>query len=297
MRVLVTGAAGFVGAATVARLAVDHDVHTVIRPATDTWRLADSADSTEHRVDLVDLDTLRDTVETIDADVVVHAAAASDHPAPGHRVGAWRDTVLATISLLDALQHKPPQHFVNIGSSLQYTPSDRALRETDPTVPITARGVAKQAASAAIAQWGRENGVPVTELRVFRAYGNREQSNRLIPAIIRSLRTGTVLPVPTSTTRRDMVHVNDVAESCALAVPRPGLGLLNVGFGVAHSIEEIVQTFEDVAGQRIDIMRTRDLQTQDVEFWQADMERTEALLGWRPKVDLAAGARMILEQL
>lgn len=294
MQVLVTGAAGFVGSALAAGLRTAAQVHAVVHPRTDISRLRNVHGITVHRVDLNDTAALAAIVHALGPISVIHAAAARGHREGtlGGRLAGWTDTVLSTVSLLDSLAPSAVERFVYIGSSTEYTPSVDALRESDPCEPASARGAAKHAATIAVRQWALEHHVALTELRLFRVYGPGESSDRLVATLARALRTGEAVPTPPRTTRRDMVYVDDVVEACLRAMYRPPSPheIFNVGFGVAYSVEEIIDVVETIAGARIATRPgDRVLAVHDVEHWQADMTHTEAVLGWRPTIDVWEG--------
>ena len=242
----------------------------------------------------MDTDGLTEELRRYDDLVVVNAVGRSGHPeTPGgpDRVSLWRDTVLATVSLLDSVDPDRLRGVVHLGSSLVYRPADHALRETDPWAPMTARGVAKQAAASALWQWAAETAVPCSELVVFRAYGPRESPGRLVPTLVDAVRTGAVVPLVDAETRRDMVYVDDVAEAVVRVVDKAAYGVpVNVGSGVASSVPEIVRAFEAAAGRRVPVAEgARTARVYDVPHWQADLTRCEELLGWRPPTTLAGG--------
>jgi UDP-glucose 4-epimerase len=301
VEVVITGAAGFLGSALAHELSSRGAVvHALVHPRTDTWRLDDVDDVHLHRVDLTDGETVARALTGIGQATVVHTASARGHVLPGSassRAALWRDTVQATVTLLDELSRLDVRQFIHLGSSLEYRPSSMPLRESDPREPISARGAAKLAASIAVQQWAADCGVAVTELRIFRAYGPREAPDRLVPALVRALRTGEPVPTPPATTRRDMIHVDDVVAACLRSMECDAAGgeVFNVGFGDAHTVEEIIDVFEEVGGRRITrVPGGRALFRHDVEHWQADMGHTSSVLRWRPTIDLRQGAAMVL---
>jgi nucleoside-diphosphate-sugar epimerase len=160
---------------------------------------------------------------------------------------------------------------------------------------VGARGVAKQAASEALWEWARATGAPCSELVVFRAYGPRESAGRLVPTLVDAVRTGAVVPLVDAETRRDMVHVDDVAEAVARVVDAAAYGVpVNVGSGVASTVPEIVAAFEAASGRRVAVAPgARPARPYDVPHWQADLTRCEAMLGWRPPTSLAAGMERV----
>lgn len=291
MTTLVSGAAGFVGAAVCGALTLaGHEVHALVRPGTSTWRLTGTPVEV-HGVDLHDATKLAAVVEHVRPSVVVHAAASAGHGAGG-RTPLWQDTVQATVSLLDAMDAAPPVRVVHLASSTEYAPSPHPLREDDLRPPVTARGAAKAAAWLAVREWAGTRSVGVTALRLFRVYGPHEPEGRLVPAILRALEDGTPVPLPSGKVGRDWVHVDDVARACVLAAGDDALArVLNVGRGVSLPPEAVVAAFAEAAGREVPVIRGGwDHRTLDVEHWSADLTALEAAWGWRPGVDLRTGA-------
>lgn len=296
-RALVTGAAGFLGAALVkALVASGVEVHGVVHPRTDDWRLAPvSPEVVVHRVDLADYGALAGAVARARPTHVFHAAARGGHPStPEARLASWRDSVLATASLLEALRPRLPQRFVNIGTSLEYRPSDAPLREDDSYGPATPRGAAKLAATVAVRQWAAETGCAATIVRPFSVYGPDEPEGRIIPTVLRCARTGEALRLTAGTYRRDFVHVDDVVAACLLAARHPDAAGLafNIGTGTESSTAEVVALVEAITGTelRIDPQPFPE-RPSDRAHWVADPSLAGRLLGWRASIDLTAGLR------
>jgi UDP-glucose 4-epimerase len=297
MRVIVTGGAGFIGAALVhALVARGDDVHALVHPRTDAWRLDGAPDAHLHRVDLDDGAALAPALAGIGPASVVHTAARGGHPRD--HAAMWRDTVLGTVTLLDCLEPVGVERFVHLGSSLEYAPSDRPIRESDPCEPVTARGAAKLAATIAVRQWAVEHDVEAVVLRIFRVYGPGEPPDRLIPALLASLATGEKVPTTAGTTRRDMIHIDDVVEGILRSLESPAAAgqVLNLGSGDEHSVDEIIELFGAAAGRPVPTLPgARPVAVHDVPHWRADMAHTNEVLGWRPTIDLPTGLSMLLD--
>ncbi len=155
--------------------------------------------------------------------------------------------------------------------------------------------MAKRAASAALWHWARETGVPCSELVVFRAYGPQEPAGRLLPALLDAVRTGGVVPLVDAETRRDMVYVDDVAESVLRVVDAAAYGVpVNVGTGVASTVPEIVAAFERASGHQVrTVPGGRAARAYDVPHWRADTTRCRELLGWVPSTSLDEGMERV----
>ena len=299
MHVVVAGGAGDLGSAVVRSfVALDVPTTALVHPRTNAWRLADEPGAEIARVDLLDTAAVADLLRAHRDVVVVDAAGRSAHAGSGgdiSRMDLWRDSVLTTVSLLEAIDRDAVRSVVHIGTSLVYRPSDQPLTERGPFEPITARGVAKQAAATALWQWAAETGVPCSQLVVFRSYGPREPAGRLVPTLLDAVRTGAVVPLVDAETRRDMVYVDDVAQAVVRVVDVAAYGVpINVGSGIGSTVPEIVAAFETASGRRVRIAPgARPARTYDVAHWQADLTRCEQLLGWRPPTSLAEGMERV----
>jgi nucleoside-diphosphate-sugar epimerase len=298
-RVLVTGAAGFLGATLVRSLcALGAEAHAIVRPTTDPWRL-DGVPVTIHRADLCDGSVRRVLAAVRPADVL-HCAAAHGHPRSAEdRAAAWRDNLGATVTLLQAMSDVRPERFVHVGSSTEYHPSSSPLAECDRVEPVTVRGASKLAATVAVRQWAREFGVRSIVTRPFSIYGPLEDERRLVPTLLRCATTGEHFRMLDGVSRRDLVHVDDVAEGCVRALEHAGTDapIVNLGTGVEYTVAEVVSVVESATGMQVHLADARrQPQPHDVEHWVADTSRCRALLGWVPATDLHTGISRLVER-
>ena len=292
--VLLTGAAGFIGANLTRRLTdFGARVHALVRPATDLWRLDGMVSRLAvHHADLVDRAAVAEIVRTAAPDVIFHLAARG---ATRHDLDAgelFAANVLGTVNLLTATRARPATRFVHLGGSSEYGPRSTPLRETNRLEPVTAYGSSKAAATLACQQFARAHRRPIVILRPFSVYGPWESPSRLIPAAIRAAFESTELPLTPPGFRRDLIYVDDVVDACLLAATCDvGAGeIINVGTGQQWSNEEVVGAVERVSGRPI---QTRAGQYQprlsDTAHWVADTAKAEQVLGWKATRTLESG--------
>jgi nucleoside-diphosphate-sugar epimerase len=292
-RVLVTGATGLIGANLLPRLtALGCDVGAVVRPsdeASPTWPR-----TTRILADLRDPRATAASVRSFRPTHVVSAAMPSGHATtPRARREAVEVGVLATALLLDLAVELAVRRFVQVGSSLEYGPSDRPLREDDPLQPSTFRGVVKAAASMLCLQRARTGEVSAVVVRPFSVYGPWEGEERLMPTALRAALLGRPLALTASNPVRDFVFVDDVVDGIVAAL-RAGDEVsgraVNLGTGVETSNREVVPIVERITGRRIALaLAPHPPRPPDARHWSADPTLARDLLGWVAKTDLATG--------
>lgn len=294
-RVLVTGAAGFIGANLVrGLLEAGCEVHALVHPQTDLVRLDGVLPSLQlHRADLTDVNSLESALGAARPDLVFHLAAPGGHPIDSEsRDVMLASVVLGTANLLRCLRPGNVSRLVHLGSGLEYGPSEEPLAENHLLEPLTFRGAAKAAATLLCRQEARSTGRSVVVLRPFSVYGPWEPPTRFIPTVIRAGLQNERLPLTAGGIRRDYVFVADVVEACLLSAGAdlsPG-EILNIGSGSPSADHEVVAAVEGLLGRRIAVCRggfpSRDL---DSQVWIADRRRARERLEWEPRHSLSAG--------
>jgi nucleoside-diphosphate-sugar epimerase len=297
---LVFGAGGFIGANLVRALfRSDVEVHAVVRPSTDLWRLEGIGwQLSLHRVDIRDADAVRALVARIGPEVVFNLVAGSVRAEdPGSRQESLDTSLLGARSLIEALVETPVRRVVHLGSHLEYAQRDRRLREDDPIAPGSFRGTVKATETAQWLHAERARSVPVTVLRPFHVYGPWEGPSRLIPTAIRCALSALPMPIVDYETRRDPVFVEDVVEACVLATRRElARGeVFNVGSGEEWTTADLVSAVAQVAGKPIRLRKGANrLQTTDTPHSRADVTKAARLLEWRPRHGLLEGLERTL---
>ena len=296
-RVLVTGAAGFIGSHLVEELlargyeVVGLDRRMLTEQTPNLAAVLGDPAFTPVRADIAtdDLDTA-----TAGCDAVFHLAAV-----PGVRDswGAQFDryvaaNVLGTQRVLDACARLGVRHLVYASSSSVYGVVNRPSRETDPLTPLAPYGVTKLSGEQlATAYAARGNETPaVALLRYFTVYGPRQRPDMAIGRILEAALTGRPFPMyGDGTQRREFTYVSDVVDATiAAASIDAGVTAINVGGGRSQTLAEVLVTAEAVTGQAVPIVRSEG-QAGDVPATLADLTRASRLLGYRPKVELHEG--------
>jgi len=298
-RVLVTGAAGFVGSHVVDRLlaagreVVGVDAFTGYYPRFQKLRnLEPALGKVGFRLvegDLLDLD-IRGLLAGVET--VVHLAAE-----PGVR-RSWggnfdvylERNVRVTQRLLEAVGESGTTGFVHASSSSVYGPdAGGPVDEETARRPASPYGLSKLAAEELVALYGRERGVPATVLRYFTVYGPRQRPEMALSRFIRAAIQGREVEVFGDGEQvREMTFVADAADATVAALEAPPGGTYNVGGGERASVNRLLDCVRRTLGVPVEAVYAPAVEG-DVRSTWADSGRAERDLGYRPRVSLEDG--------
>lgn len=291
MRVLLTGATGFIGS-HVARLLVREscEVHALVRESSDLWRINDIIPLLHlARCDLMASDRLSAHLERIRPDLCIHLAW---YAIPGKYLTALENLSLlrASIDLASRLATLGCKRFIGIGTCFEYDTSLGYLSETSPTKPHNLYAASKLALQVVLEQLANVTAMEVAWLRLFYQYGPFEDERRLVSSVICSLLRNHEAKVTKGEQIRDFLHVEDVAAAI-WAVARSDLsGPVNIGSGKPVAVRDIVTKIGAILG-RSELIAVGALphNLSDPMFICANNRRLSENTTWVPQYDLEKG--------
>lgn len=289
MRVLVTGAAGFLGHAVTAALARHgHQPVAFLRPGRRTPPGAVAV----RRGDVLAPAAVRAAVTGIDG--VCHLAARTrvrdslTDPLP-----YWQTNVVGTLNLLDALaeRDRPVSLILASTAGVYGTPEHQPITEDAPTLPQGPYGAGKLAADQAAANVAATGALGAISLRAFNVAGAAggmadPDRTRLIPKVL-AVQAGLAPEVVINgdgSAVRDFVHVLDMAEAFVLALGACVSGqwrAYNVGSGHRTRVLDVLRAAEDVTGRRVPVRHRPPANEPPILL--ADSTRIRHDLGWTPR--------------
>jgi len=289
-RVLVTGAAGFVGANLVRALqASGNEVSVFLRRESKTWRLADLIPKLKvYPVDISDKEAVQKAVAEIQPEVVYHLATYGGYPSQKDIAVTFNTNLLGSLNLFQALESADSlKKLVNIGSSSEYGIKIDLRRETDFLEPTTSYGVAKASQTLLANYLGKQKNFPVVTLRPFSVFGPYEEPGRLITDLMLAAVSDRTAKLSSPLTRRDFIYVDDILAACFRAAEISGQNgeVFNIGRGRDQSIGDAVSLLEEIVGQKLSVEwgaedKKRSFDTD--QKWIADISKAKKYLGWEP---------------
>jgi len=239
VRVLVTGATGALGPATVTALATaGFDVRALTRGAS----VPVQAGIESCVGDVTDRRSLSRAVQGMDA--VVHLAALLHivNPPPEMRAAYQRINVDGTRWLAEEAMQAGVRRFVLASTAAVYGPTPTPATESTTPAPDSLYAETKLAAENVVLTAHQPGEFDVTVLRLSAVYGARIKGN--YQRLLQALAAGRFVPLGPGVNRRSLVHEDDVAAAFATATAHPAAAgrLFNVSDGTPHQIRDIVRS-------------------------------------------------------
>ena len=306
MRILVTGAAGFIGSNLVDRLLDDgHEVvgldsfDDYYDPARKRANLAEALGSSRFRIaelDVRDLEGIGRIFRDYRPEAVAHLAARAGVRPSIERPALYADVnLVGTTNLLQAsVGLDPLPKFVYASSSSVYGDRpDAPFRESDPVDnPVSPYAASKKACELMAHAFHHLHGLPVTGLRFFTAYGPRNRPDLAVARFSDLIERGEPVPMfGDGSTRRDYTYVNDVVDGVSRAIERcRSHHLYNLGNSSPIALRDLIAEIGHAVG-REPIVRQLPEQPGDVRQTYADISKAREELGFEPSTPFTEGLR------
>ncbi len=310
MRILLTGAAGFIGSHTAEALLARGDEVVGVDNFNDFYDPAikrrnitavqarGGARFTLAEGDITDLAFL-DRVFESPFDAVVHLAAWAGVRPSIDRPGIYMDVnVAGTVNLLERMRAKKIQKMAFASSSSVYGGRDTVpFRETDPVDrPISPYAASKKAAEVLAYTWHHLHGIHVSALRYFTVYGPRQRPEMAIHKFATMLSRGQAIPMfGNGDTARDYTFVDDIVQGTVAALDHcDGYEIYNLGEHHTTTLRELIEML-GAAMKITPKIREESTQPGDVPITFADVTKAREKIGYRPTTSMREGIERFVE--
>ena len=297
MRILVTGADGFIGShLTEALVCAGYDVRAfVLYNSFNSWGWLDHCGADMKGKFEVFAGDIRDSngVRTAmkDCDAVLHLAALIAIPYSYHSPDTYIDTnIKGTLNIVQAARDLSISKVVHTSTSEVYgTARFMPITEDHPLQGQSPYSASKIGADLVAMSFYTSFDTPVTILRPFNTYGPRQSARAVIPTIITQIANGEKkIKLGALSPTRDFNYVSDTVASFVAALKsEKSVGeTINIGSNFEVSIRDTAYAIAKVMGAEIEIIldeqRLRPEKSEVERLW-ASNEKAGELLGWEPK--------------
>lgn len=321
MKILVTGAAGFIGAAVAQRLLERGDTVLGIDNLSDYYdvslkearlaRFSEYSNFTFHKLDLADREGVEKLFPKNEFDTVVHLAAQAGVRHSIDNPHAYIDANLVGFgNVLEGCRHADIKHLVFASSSSVYGANTKLPFSEHDNVdhPVSLYAASKKANELMAHCYAHLYGLPSTGLRFFTVYGPWGRPDMALFKFTKGILEETPIPVFNQGNMiRDFTYIDDIVEGVIRVIDRPAqpepnwsgdspdpatsyapYRIYNIGNNRPVELMTYIQVLEDCLGKKAQI-EFLPMQDGDVAATCADVDNLEADVGFRPKTTVETG--------
>jgi len=291
LRVLVTGANGFVGSNLCSYLLTEG--FEVLR--TDILKSDINGDLTHSTF-------VTEAIGSQEFDSVIHLAGIASIPKSlEDPFGCYRVNCFGTLNVLEMAVNKKVQRFVYASSNNVYGPPRRLpVRETDPYNPRSPYDYSKVLSEYLVNSFHIHRGLPTVILRSWNLFGPNDTPTRAVPRFISACLSGA--PIPLYNGGRDadnFYHVKNYCKGAALALTSPkAIGqIFNVGTGEEATVLQLAETIKELTGSssKLQILPPRTPLEAKPRRTRPSISKIKRVLGYKPVLSLKEGLRQTLD--
>ena len=303
MKVLVTGAAGFIGSNLCEALLARGDEVIAVDNFNDFYdpgrKHANVAGYREHpscifaEADITDAKTIANLFETHRPDATAHLAAYGNVRYSIGRAPLYTDVnIVGSVNVLEAARKNDCNRFVFASTSSAYGNTEQLpFLETDPSnLPLAPYPASKKAIEVMGHTYTNLHDMNFTAVRFFSVYGPRGRPD-MMPFMVtdRIYREVPITLFDAGRMKRDWTYIDDIVSGVILALEAElGFEIINFGRGEPVLMSDFVSVVEGLIGKPA-ILETPDAPASEPKITFANIDKAQQLLGYSPRTQVEAG--------
>ncbi len=299
MKILVTGASGFIGRNLCEALSKEHFVIGI------GSKDAQIKDIEYHKIDITDYSSLEKLFQLHKFDVIYHLASVTFHDDIVNRKQNTLNISLRGSENLVILVNKYCNNakFVYSSTGKVYGGGiKQPIDEYTPVNPTNPLGKSKYITERVIDYYSGDN--PSNRFiifRIFNVYGYGQRDSFVIPHIIGHVKENKVIPLGNLEDYRDYIYIKDLID-CMISViendktaENSNIEIYNIGSGKAYCVKDILTIIEKLIGKKIEIrIKQEKIRKDETSIEYSDSNKAKKAFNWEVKTSLETGLKEIL---
>ncbi|MDA3938107.1 MAG: GDP-mannose 4,6-dehydratase [Spirochaetia bacterium] len=307
MRILITGAAGFIGSNLSESLIKSNYIvgidnfdpfYSRTIKEDNLKNLTGKDDFSFYEMDLLDLDKLDEICKIEKIETIIHLAAkAGVRPSILDPVGYTRHNVEATINILESARRNGIKNIILASSSSVYGNNSKVpfSEEDNVDFPISPYAASKKSCELFSHSFAKLHNQKIAALRFFTVYGRRQRPDLAIAKFTRMIDNGEPIPFyGDGTTERDYTYIDDITDgikNCMdwLITQDGGCWeVFNLGENQTTTLSSLVKTIEEALGRKA-VFDKQPMQPGDVKRTFANIDKAKRTFAYSPKTQIKEG--------
>jgi UDP-glucuronate 4-epimerase len=306
-KIMVTGAAGFIGSKVAEKLLKENNkvigidnLNNYYDIRLKQWRLdvlKKYKNFSFYQIDIENIDVLRGVFKNQKIEAVINLAARAgvryslENPFIYHSTNAG-----GNLNLLEMCREFNIKKYILASTSSLYAGQETPFKEDLPVNnPISPYAATKKAAEAMAYTYHYLYGIDVSIVRYFTVYGPAGRPDMSPFRFIKWIIEGTTLTIyGDGNQERDFTYVDDIAEGTVRAIKPVGYEVINLGNSQPHKLSEMITIIEKYTAQKASYQYEH-FHKADMKSTWADISKAKNILCWKPEIDLDEGIKRTVE--
>tara|TARA_B100001123_G_C15270661_1_gene1010211 strand:+ start:553 stop:1464 length:912 start_codon:yes stop_codon:yes gene_type:complete len=227
-------------------------------------------------------------------DYIVNLGGYVDHT---NKKKTFKSHYIGCKNLTEIFLKNRPLAFVQIGSSIEYGNAKSPQKENAKCNPRSVYGKAKLLSSNHLVALFKKQKFPCTILRLYQAYGPKQDLNRFTPVIISGCIKNKKFPCSDGYQFRDFLHVNDVIDAIFKALTNKNAKgeIFNIGSGKPRKIKNVIQLIRRIIKGGHPLFGKIKLRKDEFLKVYPNIKKAKKKINWKPKISFSKGIRSTIK--
>ena len=225
---------------------------------------------------------------------VVNLGGYVDH---SNKEKTFKSHYIGCKNLTEIFLKKTPKAFIQMGSGGEYGRSKSPQDENSKCNPASIYNQAKLLASKHLIKLFKKKNFPVTILRLYQAYGPKQDFNRLIPIVIKACIKNKKFPCSNGYQLRDFIHVNDVVDAIlkTLTSKHSRGQIINIGSGKPRKVKNIINNIKKILKGGHPQFGKIKLRKDEILKIYPNINKAKRKINWKPKISFEKGIKLTIK--